>query len=183
MKMVSRFIWTNWAKGKVLQQNEKAWQGEHNGYKRLPDPVNHKRTVLSLGADRWLIVDHLRGKQLHDYALHWLLSDFPYQERKNLLLLSIDSIQYKVQLGVAEGKSILSVVRGDENSTRGWRSRYYGEREPAISVMLKAQQLEAIFWSFFGLEGDSVEQSGSLLNIAFEDREISIDLQSPLSNF
>ena len=56
---------------------EKIWQGEHDGYKRLADPVNHKRTVLSLDEDRWLVVDHLNGKQTHHYALHWLLYDFP----------------------------------------------------------------------------------------------------------
>ena len=32
MKMVSRFTWTNWAKGKVLRQDEKIRQGEHAGH-------------------------------------------------------------------------------------------------------------------------------------------------------
>ncbi|HSA99763.1 MAG TPA: alginate lyase family protein, partial [Anaerolineales bacterium] len=82
MKMVSRFIWTNWARGKVLRHDAKAWQGEHAGYKRLTDPVNHKRTVLSLGEDRWLVVDHLHGKQAHHYSLHWLLCDSDYGVQK-----------------------------------------------------------------------------------------------------
>ena len=59
MKMVSRFTWTNWSRGKVLKQDAKIWQGEHNGYHKLPDPVTHKRTVMMLDDDRWLIVDHL----------------------------------------------------------------------------------------------------------------------------
>ena len=56
MKKVSRFTWTNWAKGIVLRHEGKTWQGEHDGYKRLPDPINHKRTVLLLDEDRWLVV-------------------------------------------------------------------------------------------------------------------------------
>jgi hypothetical protein len=152
MKMVSRFTWTKWARGKVLKHDEKTWQGEHNGYQRLPDPVSHKRTVLSLDGDRWLVVDHLNGKQLHHYALQWLLNDFPYERGENFILLSIDSMKYKMQVGLMDGKSTFSVVRGDPNSTRGWRSRYYGDKEPAISALLETDQPSACFWTFFGFE-------------------------------
>jgi hypothetical protein len=55
MTMVSRFTWTNWAKGRVLKQTENLWQGEHDGYK----PIRHKRTVMVLGRDRWLVIDEL----------------------------------------------------------------------------------------------------------------------------
>ena len=48
MNMVSRFTWTNWSKGKVLQHKDNFWQGEHDSYK----PVLHKRTVMSLEGDR-----------------------------------------------------------------------------------------------------------------------------------
>ncbi len=71
MKMLTRFTWTDWSHGKVLRQDEKTWQGEHDGYKRLDDPVNHKRTVISLSDDRWLVVDHLTASQPHHYDLHW----------------------------------------------------------------------------------------------------------------
>ena len=80
MEMLSRFTWTDWSRGKILQQAENLWQGEHDGYQKLPDPVTHKRTVLSLEEDRWLIVDHLAGKQTHHYALHWLLCDVHFEK-------------------------------------------------------------------------------------------------------
>ena len=141
MKMVSRFTWTNWSKGKVIQQNERLWQGEHDGYK----PVPHKRTVMALEGDRWLVLDHLHGKQNHHYALHWLFSDVQYEQKENLILLALDAEKYRVELGLMDGKSTFSVIRGDPNSTRGWRSRYYGDKEPAISVMLEADQPARIF--------------------------------------
>src|SRR6266511_2754071 len=175
MKMVSRFTWTNWARGKVLQHNENLWQGEHNGYK----PVTHRRTVMALENDRWLIVDHLNDALSHHYALHWLLNDFPYRQQENLILLSVDSVKYKVQVGLIDGKSTFSVIRGDPNSTRGWRSQYYGDKEFAISAMLETNQTRVCFWTFFGLEADKVELVGNNLEIGFDGAKTSINLQSP----
>jgi len=173
MKMVSRFTWTNWSQGKILKHDEKLWQGQHDGYK----PVIHKRTVLALEADRWLVIDQLEDKQAHHYALHWLLDDFPFAQDESFVLLSIDSLKHKVQVGLVEGKSVFSVVRGDPNSTRGWRSQYYGEKEPAISVRLETDQARVCFWTFFGFESDKVELVGNKLEIGFDGTKNSINLQ------
>jgi len=153
MSMVSRFTWTNWSKGKVLGHKENLWHGEHDGYK----PVIHQRKVMSLDLDRWLVIDTLNANESHNYKLHWLLSDFPYEQKLNSILLSLDSVKYKMQIGVVNGKGDLSLVRADENSTRGWRSRYYGHKEPAISVQLETNQNNATFWTFFGFENDEFE--------------------------
>ena len=161
MTMVSRFTWTNWAKGKVLQHNKDFWQGEHDGYK----PVIHKRTVMVLEEDRWLVVDNLIANEPHHYALHWLLCDVPHEQEDNSIMLSLDEMKYKVQVGLAKGKGNFSAVRADPNSTRGWRSKYYAHKEPAISVMLEANQSQATFWTFFGFENDVVEIMGKSLKI------------------
>jgi hypothetical protein len=176
MKMVSRFIWTDWARGRVLKHDENIWQGEHNGYRRLPDPVNHRRTVLSLDGDRWLVVDHLNGKQPHHYALYWLLNDFSFEQQENLIVLSVDSTKYKLQVGLMNGKSAFSVVRGDPNSTRGWRAQYYGDKASAISAMLEADQPSACFWTFFGFENDSIELVKTNLEIRTRDWNTTINV-------
>ena len=190
MKMLTRFTWTDWAKGKVLQHDENIWQGEHDGYKRLADPVTYKRTVLSLGGDRWLVVDHITGKQRHHFALHWLLNDGEYgvhDASKGYasagfsILLEISDSQLPdskvfIQMGLLSGNSSFSVVRADPHSTRGWRSRYYADKEPAISAMLETDQPRTCFWTFFGFEGDVVEARGNELKIKFDGKEISLDL-------
>jgi hypothetical protein len=189
MKMVSRFTWTNWSRGKVLKLGEKIWQGEQDGYKRLPDPVTHKRTLMPLDKDRWLVVDHLTAAQSHHYALHWLLCDGEYgvQEitpAKGLWLVPVhmdgkpSDSKIHIQMGLLEGNANFSIVRADPNSRRGWRSQYYGHKEPAISAMLETDQPQACFWTFFGFESDSIESMGSVLKIRFDDRESSINLQS-----
>lgn len=185
MQMASRFIWTNWAKGNALRHADKVWQGEHAGYQRLADPVNHKRTVLSLGEDRWLVVDHLSGKQGHHYSLHWLLCDGEYGVQKFAsahglwLVPEMDGLpsdsKVFIQMGLTKGRGNFSVLRGAENSTRGWRSRYYAEKEPVISAMLETDQPRACFWTYFGLETDKVE-IGETLNISTGDWNVKINL-------
>jgi len=170
MTMLSRFTWTNWSKGKVLKHEKDIWQGEHDGYK----PVSHKRTVMALEGDRWLVIDDLASNELHNYKLHWLLADFGIQKLASgyrLLLpptktdskLSVS--KFLIQMGLLGGNGKFSVVREDPASTRGWRSRYYGHKEPAISVMLEADQPQVTFWSFFGFENDIVEIEGNTLKI------------------
>jgi asparagine synthase (glutamine-hydrolysing) len=181
MKMVSRFTWTDWSRGKVLQQGANTWQGEHDGYRRLSDSVTHKRTVLSLADDRWLVMDHLIASQSHHYALQWLLNDFPYEQKGTSLFLSIDSMKCKIQTGVLSGEFNFSVLRADENSTRGWRSRYYGHKEPAISMMLETDQSQALFWTFFGSETDSIQLINETLKISSPTWETSINLKNPIS--
>ena len=172
MTMLSRFTWTNWSKGKVLKHEKDIWQGEHDGYM----PVSHKRTVMALENDRWLVIDNLNANESHHYALHWLLSDGEYGIQKlasgyGLLLQpaktdsKLSDSKINVQLGLLEGNSDFSIVRADLNSTRGWRSRYYGHKEPAVSVMLEADVPQVTFWTLFGLEDDVAEVAGNVLRV------------------
>ena len=169
MTKFSRFIWIDWSKGKVLRHTKNLWQGEHDSYA----PVCHKRTVRSLEGDRWLVVDYLEAKEVHRYSLHWLLSDVPFMENKNSIHLNYGSRVYEVQTGMTEGDGKFSVVRADPNSTRGWRSRYYGHKEPALSLMLEATRCHACFWTFFGYEGDEVKAEGNTLWV--NKAEIELD--------
>ena len=120
------------------------------------------------------MIDNLFANEPHHYALHWLLSDGEYGMQKlasaNGLWLKpltsklVDS-KFNIQMGVIEGNGNFSLVRADPNSTCGWRSRYYGHKEPAISVMLEAHQHHVTFWTFFGFENDIVEKDGNTLNV------------------
>jgi hypothetical protein len=161
MTLLSRFTWTNWSKGKVLKHEENLWQGMHDGYK----PVTHKRTVISLVDERWLVIDNLVANKPHHYALQWLLCDCPFEQSDNSIVLSLNGMKYKIVAGMADGNGDFSLVRADANSTRGWRSRYYGHKEPAISVMLEVNQPQVTFWTFFGFENDGVETEGNGLKI------------------
>ena len=185
MKMITRFTWTNWSHGRVLRHDKNSWQGEHDGYQRLPDPVMHRRTVLSLAEDRWLVLDDLHASRSHLYKLHWLLCDAKYgvQEiapRFGLRLKTSDSkspsSMMLIQVGILEGNGNFSIVRADPNSARGWRSRYYGNKEPAISVCLETEQAATCFWSYFGYETDKVEILNGVMTLTANEWGTSLDL-------
>jgi len=131
----------------------------------LDDPVNHMRTVLMLPDDRWLVLDRLRGSLNHQYYLHWLINDFPFEQfnEENKLVLWPQSKNFLIMTGLMEGISEFSIVRASENSTRGWRSRIYGNKDAAISMALQCSQSEAIFWSYFGSDEDAVYQENDYL--------------------
>jgi asparagine synthase (glutamine-hydrolysing) len=192
MLWFSRFTWGEWARGHVLKQGEREWQGEHDGYARFG--VKHVRTVLSLDDDRWLVVDRLSGNRQRHFSLQWLLNDFPYTvtpEENLIFLRSAKSPDFALQsretlesalivrMGLLEGEAKFSLVRGDENSTRGWRSRYYGQKEPALSAMLETERVETVFWTFFGFEGDSVASSDQILNLKLSGRSLNIHIATP----
>jgi hypothetical protein len=140
------------------------------------------RTVISLQEDRWLVLDYLTALQSHHYALQWLLCDCEYGVQKlasafGLWLKTPDSklsdAKIVIQTGLLEGSGNFSVVRADPNSTRGWRSQYYGDKEPAISVALETDQAKATFWTVFGFEGDNIEIVGNILKI--NSQEINLN--------
>jgi hypothetical protein len=79
-------------------------------------------------------------------------------------------------MGVLDGDANFSIIRADPNSTRGWRSQYYGEKEPALSVLLKAEQSSVCFWSYFGFQADNLHITDSALAIASGDWNTTIDL-------
>lgn len=183
MTRASVFLWLDWAEGKAKRtvSPERGeiiyWEGEHNGYRRLADPVTHRRGILRLGGDTWLILDALDGAAMHHYRLHWLLPDFPYTAQACRLTLNTPAGEFFVQAGEFAGHGDWSAMRGDESTgVRGWRSRYYGYKEPALSLALEARGRAIRFWTLFSPHQASIMISGDSLTVAGPDGEAQIRL-------
>ncbi len=69
------FSWThiptttveNWVVGKSFTY----FAGSHNGYTRLADPVTHRRHVLKIAGDLWLVRDLALGHAEHEVEVRW----------------------------------------------------------------------------------------------------------------
>lgn len=58
-----------WIKGGTFE----FFVGSHDGYKRLPDPVVHRRSVFSRKSRFWLVRDQALGRGGHRLELYWHL--------------------------------------------------------------------------------------------------------------
>lgn len=112
------------------------FDGEHYGYARLVDACVHRRVVHLSTHHDLIVVDRVLGGGTHEVRLHWLCADGRYEldHERTRLLLGTGDARVQVRVYDERGPAELDVARALENPPRGWHSRYYGERLPAVSV-------------------------------------------------
>jgi len=89
-------------------------EGEHDGYRRMPQGVIHRRRLLQIAPESWIVVDDFRGSGEHTFDLNYHL---PSHEEESLLQLSVIASQpVKVE------------------RLQGWMSRRLGEKKPCTTL-------------------------------------------------
>jgi Heparinase II/III-like protein/Heparinase II/III N-terminus len=112
---------------------------EHDAYRRLPDPVRHRRRVFFVKPRYWVLADDLTGAAEHQVELRFQFGPMP---------VTIDSDLWARAKGPA-GRGLLvrpfasvplkgEVVEGETAPIRGWVSSNYGRREPAPVLIYSA---------------------------------------------
>jgi len=141
-EMQGLFLWGARARARCV-----AWEpgaaggrvvGEHDGYRRLADPVLHRRTLELDGPRRSLVIrDEIEATGSHAVAIH-----FHFSEEWELLARDGS----RLVLGAGGARVTLDVdpalapeeIRGREDPIGGWVSRGYHVRTPALSVACRA---------------------------------------------
>src|ERR1700687_5180674 len=112
----------NWIVGKSFTY----FVGSHNGYARLADPVLHRRHVLKIAGDLWLVRDVALGRTEHELEIRWHFA--PDLEVRNAdsgrVEISISKSGSKSgstsgsksgsKAGAASGESLLSLIVPEE---------------------------------------------------------------------
>jgi hypothetical protein len=126
-----------------------------------------------------LVLDRVTSAAEHDYRLHWLLIDAPYdcEESKKRLTLKTPAGPYFVEVASSANQGACSIIRADESSPRGWRARYYNYREPALSLALTARGSDLNFWTLFGPNPCRVTTSDHQLQLQTDQWQAKITLQ------
>jgi uncharacterized heparinase superfamily protein len=112
---------------------------DHDAYRRLPDPVTHRRRVLFVKPRYWVIADDVSGALDHRIELRFQLAP---------VTAVVDPTRWIRATG-ADGRGLLirafagvpltaSVHEGALGPIRGWVSPIYGRREPAPVVVYEA---------------------------------------------
>ena len=148
MTRASLFLWTNWSEGTERIHREvdghQFWEGEHNGYRRRLGIV-HRRAVFC-DSEVWVVIDDVIGSGCHAVRLHWLLPDLPYHLEGSRIELETSAGSYSLQTFCSKDNAVSLARAGhvlagemDHDPIRGWISRYYGDKESALSLAVNAQ--------------------------------------------
>jgi len=115
-----------------------SFEGWHDGYRRLEDPVKHRRLIdLDKAARRVRIDDQLEMEEAHEVELFFHCAESCRVDPvEGGYLLEQDGICVRLTLpenGAAQ------VYRGSLAPLAGWVSRAFDQREPAATVVWRAR--------------------------------------------
>jgi hypothetical protein len=139
MLRAGRFLWLDWAQGKVHRFDASSIDAEHNGYA----PVIHRRSVRVEG-DRWIVTDDITGPGEGEIELHWLTADNEWRMDGNALNLGncslrVDSSANQSLRLIRSGERMAGTGCASIDQYRGWYSPTYRVKQPAISLISKVR--------------------------------------------
>ncbi|UJP06126.1 MAG: heparinase II/III family protein [Nitrosomonas sp.] len=107
----------------------------HDGYRRLPDPVIHRRKIEFLKQARIIVVeDMLTCTAEHELEFNWHFSEAcQVSIDHNTVRVTIADIHLEITMPNGNGKPELAI--GSENPPSGWISRNFDEKIPSPSVI------------------------------------------------
>jgi hypothetical protein len=133
------FAWDSRPTGRLLRWTSAPTAdvaiAEHAAYRRLADPVTHRRSVVLVKGRYCLVIDDLAGTTTHQVALRFQFAP---------MTVTLDSAGW-VRAGRGSGPGLLlrsfgaaplktAIFNGDISSRQGWISPDYGQRVAAPVV-------------------------------------------------
>lgn len=132
------FLWMEKAKATCLEPPAEGplqrFVGEHDGYRRLNDPLTHRRTLdFSLAGKRLTVTDRFECEGRHSARICWhFAEDCQVSVSENAALIVSGPVSASMTL--AESDSHPSVFHGCDTVPAGWISRGYDEKTPTTSL-------------------------------------------------
>jgi asparagine synthase (glutamine-hydrolysing) len=173
-----------WTRASLLEFEDRAdWAmcaGEHYGYRRHPGACVHRRAVLFVKDDLWIVADYLTGTGTHTARLHWLGGEFPHSYSADSGQLEMDTPAGTFYVQVLDGRgqpAAGDVVAGASDPPRGWLSRYYGEKAAVPSLAVETTQpFPATFVSVLAGGRPDVAVVGDQWSIKVDGRQVAFRL-------
>jgi hypothetical protein len=115
------------------------FEGAHDGYRRLADPVLHRRRVeLDKRARELLVRDTLECAREHDVELHWHLAE-GCVARVRGHVVEVECAELRLRIECPRELAPPRIVAGREYPPLGWVSRALGVKVPAPTVVCRGR--------------------------------------------
>jgi hypothetical protein len=112
-------------------------EGEHDGYASAPGGVIHRRRLVCIANEYWILVDDFRGSGQHtfDFNFHFgsEVDVSAFDHRGSGLTAWAEDAGFHLAM-FASGPMSADLVRGETTPIRGWLSHGYGEKKPTQSL-------------------------------------------------
>ncbi|WUR14829.1 alginate lyase family protein [[Empedobacter] haloabium] len=136
------FMWLRKANAKLLahvpEGTVEVFEGEQDGYRRLGDPVLHRRKIDFDPARNVLVVlDTLECRGTHDVALHWHFAETCRVESRAQALFALGRrSRLDMRCSFGDGPELL---RSSEAPLGGWISRRFDEKEGITTAVWRGR--------------------------------------------
>lgn len=111
-------------------------EGEHNGFQRLPNPITHKRRILFIKPEYWIVDDILLGEGQHYFQLffHFIPCKISI-DKATKVITTVQRDKANLKIGVANFETLeVGIFEGDDPPQGGWISQKHGSKIPAPVV-------------------------------------------------
>jgi hypothetical protein len=139
-------------------------EAEHDGYRRLPHGVIHRRRLLHVLPDSWIVVDDFRGSGEHALDFHYHFAPdievSALEREEGCVLAHAPHAGLLLCLFATQPFASAKLIRGETAPIGGWASRGYGEKQPCSTLRATlAGPAPVAAMTFFVLSPDSMAQA------------------------
>ncbi|MBN1347504.1 MAG: alginate lyase family protein [Phycisphaerae bacterium] len=115
------------------------YEGQHDGFRHLAGGLVHRRVVLTVRGEYWLVLDGLLGRGEHEAELRLQLAPtLDVAEQEGLLFLTgPGGVGATISTWCSRAARI-GIARGEEAPISGWYSPGYGVKTETTTVSLSA---------------------------------------------
>jgi hypothetical protein len=145
------FLWLRHANAQCerfeVGDREDRFVGAHDGYRRLPDPVIHRREIVLDKVRQQVVVhDALECRAAHDVEVLWHLAE-DCRVMVNDGVAMVGKGPVRLRIGVAGAPLSVESVQGRETPPLGWVSRRFDIKVPAPTLRWHGRLQGAARWT------------------------------------
>ena len=135
------FMWLKKARARMMSHDTNSgtqvFEGEHDGYRRLLDPVLHRRRIeFDINKKVIVVKDILQCTNVHEVSMHWQFAE------RCVVTLSDGQAQARAPragMRMRCSHGVPEMLRASDSPPAGWISRRFDEKSPMSSVVWRAK--------------------------------------------